>query len=245
MPLSFGLAPIEFWHAYRRSDLLSIVRQQVYAPDYQVRHLAIHALSRVGPRDNRRLLASAIPWYLSHDPLNLDGLLIELRLLDRNTPWRSHLEAMVAAPSFLTRWAAVELLWERGLNPVKPTNLRGAAWTRQLLRILARDRHPSVRWEAQWRLDQCRASRANRRLPSWRRRALVERLHRGEPEPTYFKLWLNVSNYLGVSGEPDYDVALVDAIVQHLREHPINPGYDIDAYWKPLIAVRQMRDSFS
>jgi hypothetical protein len=57
------------------------------------------------------------------------------------------------------------------------------------------------------------------------------------PQPTFFKLSLSlsVSNYLTVSQEPDHDVTLVDAIVEHLRTYAITPGYDIVAYWRPRV----------
>lgn len=239
--MRFGLATRDFADAYRRSDLPAVIRQQVYAPDYTVRHLAVHAASRLGPREHGRYLAGAVPWYLAHDPLNLGGLLMELRLWDQHMPWRAHLEAMAAAPLYLTRWAAVELLSEHGASPVISARPRTAAWPRQLLRTLAQDGHPLVRREAQWRLDQRRASRPGRRLPRWRRAKLLERLRQGDPEPTFFKLWLSVSNYLGVTGEPDYDGTLVDAIIEHVQAHPITPGYDIDAYWQPAAAARGRR----
>lgn len=70
---------------------------------------------------------------------------------------------------------------------------------------------------------------------------LLERLRLGDPDPTFFKLWLSVSNYLGVSEEADYDMALVDAIIEHVRAHPIVSGYDIDAYWQPVATTRRSR----
>lgn len=116
--IRFGLAARDFADAYVRSELPAVIRRQIYAPDYTVRHLAVHAVSRLGPRENSRHLAAAVPWYLTHDPLNLSGLLVELRLLDNNVAWRAQLEAMVAAPLYLTRWAAVEVLWEHGAGPI-------------------------------------------------------------------------------------------------------------------------------
>jgi hypothetical protein len=234
----FRLAPPEFADEYVASDLLEVVRAQIYAPDYSVRHLAVHALSRLGPRDNAAYLADALPWYLAHDPLNLDGLLMELRVLHHKKSWRAHLEAMAVAPLYLTRWAAVEVLWERGAQPVIGVQAGNGVWARQLLRGLAQDHHPLVRREARWRLDQERASKPRRPLPRWHRRLQATRLRQGEPRPTYFKLWLSVGDYLAVSGEPDYDVALVGAIIDHLRAHPIASGYDIHAYWRPLADAR-------
>jgi hypothetical protein len=171
--------------------------------------------------------------------LNLNGLLMELRLWDQNMAWRAHIESMVAAPLYLTRWAAVEMLWEHGASPVIVERPRNTAWPRQLLRNLAQDRHALVRREAQWRLDLHRAGRPRRGSPRWHGARLLERLRQGDPEPTFFKLWLSVSNYLGIAQEPDYDLALVDAIIEHVRAYPIGPGYDIDAYWQPLAAARR------
>jgi hypothetical protein len=54
---------------------------------------------------------------------------------------------------------------------------------------------------------------------------------------------LHVGNYLAVSGEPDYDVTLVEAIVEHLSAHPITQGYDQDSYWQTLRASRPRLDA--
>jgi hypothetical protein len=239
--IRFGLAPRAFADAFRRSRLPGLILQLVYAPDFTVRHLAVHAASRLGPRENGRYLAAAVPWYLAHDPLGLSELLMELRLWNKHTAWRSYLESMVEAPLRLTRWAAVEMLWEHGARPIILAKPRNVAWPSQLLRTLAQDRDPLVRQEAQWCLDQVRASRPRRGLPRWGRAQLLKRLRQGSPEPTFFKLSLNVGNYLGVSQELDYDVTLVDAIIEHLQTYSITSGYDIDAYWRPLATARHNR----
>jgi hypothetical protein len=42
--IRFGLAGRDFAEAYIRSRLPGAIRQQVFAPDYTVRHLAVHAV---------------------------------------------------------------------------------------------------------------------------------------------------------------------------------------------------------
>jgi hypothetical protein len=230
----FGLAPRDFWIAYQGSGLLAAIREGLYAGDYSARHEAIYAVGRIGPRENAGYLASALPWSLANDPLNLDGLLRNLSVLDRRTRLRTHLEAMVRAPWFATRWAALNVLWEWAGT----RKLLGHAWARQLLRQLAQDANPWVRLEAGYRLDELRSARRRKRLPRWHRAAFVERLRSGEPTPTFFQVWLHVSNYLSLAGEADYDDALLKEIGQHLLSYPMGQPFDIHAYWQPLVAAR-------
>lgn len=239
--IRFRLAPRLFGDSYRRSGLLAAVRHALYAPDYFIRNDALATLGRVGPHANARCLAAAFPWYLEHDPLALDHLLVQC-WLDRRVCRREQLEQFARAPLYLTRWAAVETLWKRDLSPwLYRRSSKPQTWSRQLLRRLAQDRHPWVRAEATWCLGELAAIR--RALLSRQDLAGLDRAwSRVAPKPSFSEIRHHVSNYLSLSGERDYDVSLVEAVVQHLRQRPITPGsdFDIHAYWSPLAASRSV-----
>jgi hypothetical protein len=229
----FGFSPA-FRERLPRSRTLRALRENLYASDYMKRHQSAYALGKLCLPANARYIAAAFPWYLQHDPLNLDGLLFELCWLRRRAPRPRLLEAIATAPLYLTRWAAVYILWMRelALGTTFP-DLRTAARARSLLERLARDEHPWVRAEAAWCLDQVVVAWANWRpgqpwhAPSYPVRGTVI---------TFDMLHQNVGNYLAICDQADYDPALVERIAAHLREHPITLGYDAHAYWREFTA---------
>jgi hypothetical protein len=208
------------WHG----GFVDALRANLYVPDALIRHNSIPSLGRLGPRANAQFMIAALPWYKQHDPFGIEGLLVEIAWLTqkRSWPW---LKEMAKADLYLTRWATAAFLWNRelgmGVYPV-----RQAAKPRQLLRQLAQDAHPLVRLEAQWHLRELKVSQqklfAFAAVPS-------------ELDPDFSKLGQNLHNYLSITGRRDYDLPLVEKVAQHLREHPIEPGYDIQSYWGALI----------
>ena len=133
---------------------------------------------------------------------------------------------MAVAEWFLTRWALVELLWKghatRG-NLLSDGST--SEYVQSLLLRLAQDDHPSVRAEARWRPRQLQAERSAETPDLSTDEAL------NEPDPSFFKLKLNVGNFLAFSGRRDYDAELVERVTVYLHEHPMTLGYDIEAYW--------------
>lgn len=228
--------------AYQRSDVLGLLRSKLYSPRYAIRRHAIYALGKLGPRENARHLRAAFPWYIEHDPLNLWSLLFELKWLTRrNRLDRRRLMTEIAtSSSYLTRWVGVMLLWETDLKRgrLEFGARRSPGWAVQLMRRLAQDPHPSVRRDARVAL----AERRRLRLAGPRSRPIDPHVIR-TPEldhviPRISRLERSVGNYLHCSGEPDYDVELVEAVARHTEVHPITVGYDPAAYWAPLADAR-------
>ncbi|MCL4531885.1 MAG: hypothetical protein M1582_01620 [Actinobacteria bacterium] len=232
-------------YAYYRSGLLRAFRDAIYAQDFRIRHNAIVVLGELGPASNARILSSALPWFLAHDPLNLDELLLEITRLLPPRQWRrvrkAVLGSMVASPFYLTRWAAVEILWARDCSHGRAASERergfSPGWVRQYLRRLAWDRHPWVRAEAGFRLEPFLASKWAGLNPLAGDVDFHSRFLK-EPVPTFFAVWLGIFSYLSASSEADYDAALVEAVARHLSRYPIAPRYDPQLYWSELSALR-------
>jgi hypothetical protein len=99
-----------------------------------------------------------------------------------------------------------------------------------LLVRLSQDGHPSIRAEAQWRLQEARPDGALQATDP----ALGETSN--ESDPSFFKLELNVGNFLAFSGQRDYDRGLIERAAAYSHEHPITLGYDLEAYWRAFAA---------
>lgn len=229
-------------HAYRRSDLVELLRTKLFAPEYSIRGNSISTLGRLGPRENAHHLRAALPWYMEHDPLRLDALIFELGWLvrRRRLDHRQLLGELAKSQSYLTRWVTVSILWSRELSRgrLEWGARRSPGWAVQLLRRLAQDAHPSVRSEARGVLGERRQRRLEGPRP---RRGVANEIL--DPEPSYFDLRIEtleiqVGNYLHSSGEADYDVDLVETIARHTDLHPITPGYDPKSYWAPVTGAR-------
>lgn len=137
---------------YRQSGLLELLRLKLYAPEYAIRGWAIYTLGKLGPRENARHLRAALPWYVDHDPLRLDALIFELGWLAgrRRIDHRQLLTDLATSRAYLTRWATVQILWERQMSSgrLEWGARRSPGWAIQLLRRLAQDSHPAVRHDA-------------------------------------------------------------------------------------------------
>jgi hypothetical protein len=222
----FGADPT-FARYLPRSRSLQAVRDNLRSADYFTRHEAIHTLGRTGPRSNARHLESNFAWYLEHDPLNLEDLLGELFWLDHHVQPERFVDRMVAADWYLARWALIELLW---MSYVRRGHLRlpessASDYVQTLLLRLAQDDHPSVRAEAHWRLSELPSESSDQPVGVTTNQAL------NEPDPSFFKLKLNIGNFLAFSGRRDYDAELVAQVMAYLQDHPITPSYDFVVYW--------------
>jgi hypothetical protein len=221
----FGLSP-EFARYFPRSPVLRALRENILAADYFTRHQSIKTLGRVGPRSNTQHLAAALPWYLERDPLNIDDLLGELFWLAPRTHREPYLESVMTAPLYLARWAILGHLMDHGAYGYpRSVDSPLAPYALGYVDRLTDDPHPWVRAEATWRLRQLDASEAATTHATSGMGA------DNEPSPTFFMLWLHVSNYLANSGRRDYDVPLVERIAEHVVRHPPYAGMHINAYW--------------
>ncbi len=221
----FGLSPA-FAEYFPRSPVLRALRENLSAADYFTRHQSIKTLGRVGPRSNAQCLAAVFPWFLEHDPLNLDDLLGELFWLSRRARREPYLDAIVTAPLYLARWTILGHLLDHGTYAYPGwVNGRPSGYVLGYVERLAQDPHRWVRAEATWRLTQLEASDAVRAHP------ISGMESNREPSPTFFTLWLQVGNYLWTSSRRDYDVQLVERIAAYVGEHPPYSGMNIDAYW--------------
>jgi hypothetical protein len=220
------MAPPGFRRAFAGSDLVRALQARLRDPSPRVRGTCLYTLGRTCHRPSARHLDAVFPWYLQNAPLELHRLLPELFWLGgAGRSYAHHLRRLVAAPLYLTRWAAV---------PLDEPDQRLLGYEKQAVRRLAQDPHPWVRDEARWVLDVRRGGPPHRG-----RQAYLQRRAAGRPYPTFSALDLAVGHYLGVSGEDSYDAALCTEVGQRMRAEPVRAGYDRAEYRRPLAESRR------
>ena len=93
-----------FRKALSVSTIRERLRELLYHNSANVRSNAIYTIGKLGFRPYAKFLLEAFPYYLKEDPINLSGLMFELRWLTRR--WHLPLLKQIAdAPHYLQRWS--------------------------------------------------------------------------------------------------------------------------------------------
>ena len=135
-----------FRKALSVSTIRERLRELLYHNNANVRKNAIYTIGKLGFRPYAKFLLEAFPYYLKEDPINLSGLMFELRWLTRR--WHLPLLKQIAdAPHYLQRWSLCSRIYE---DPHDADDARGFL---ELLLKLADDPHPEIAATAK---DRCK-----------------------------------------------------------------------------------------
>jgi hypothetical protein len=188
--------------------------------NYVVRRDAVQEIGRLLPTCGAEFVA-CFPRGLEHDPLLLNHLLVELPRVSEEAWERrwSYVERMIESPSYLIRWAAIEVVTSNEcFRPdVRDRSLPPA---RTILRVLIGDADPRIRTEAAYRLRELEAQDEGRAVGPGVRRHLRRSVQADEPPVTFLGVRLTFENYLWSEQIDDYDLDLLDAWVRHREQHP-------------------------
>ncbi len=125
----------------RNSVIWKELRKLLYHRHSGVRNNAIYTIGKLFYRNKAKLLIEAFPHYLKTDPVNLGGLMSELRWLTKRWNWRL-LEQIAEAPHYLHRWSLCSNTYRdlHGSDDIQRFVI--------LFQKLATDPHPKVSAEA-------------------------------------------------------------------------------------------------
>ncbi len=101
------LAKSEIWHR---------LRELLYHKHSVVRSNTIYTIGKLTFRPKAKLLVEAFPHYLKTDPVNLAGLMSELRWLTGRWNW-TLINQIAAAPHFLQRWSLCSASYDQTHSP--------------------------------------------------------------------------------------------------------------------------------
>jgi hypothetical protein len=114
------------------------LRDLLYHNNGNVRSNTIYTVGKLWFRRKEKLLREAFPHYLLTDPINLPGLLAELRWLSGHWDW-TLLGQIADAPHYLQRWSLCSTCYEIGGEDPESTTRFLALYDR-----LSEDSHPLV-----------------------------------------------------------------------------------------------------
>jgi hypothetical protein len=197
-----------------------VLRTNLYVPNRSIRRNSIYTFGKLSFFENARLLDEALPFYLEHDPLEIDGLLFELFWLSREARRRhwSYLRRITTAPSYLTRWAGLNIaIWRFG-----DAYDRGLVTLERTFARLAADPHEAVRDEAAFCLDQFQQQLRMETPPEHGHNELLKRHLSHGPEVNFGRIDLTFGNYLHRVGLDDYEPALLDEWVRCWQDRPFS-----------------------
>lgn len=122
------------------------LRDLLYHKHFSVRSNTIFTIGKLTFRPKAKLLLEAFPHYLQSDPINLCGLMFELRWLTRKWHW-ALLKQIASAPHFLQRWSMCSANYDHCHSA--PNSSRFAA----LFQKLSKDSNPVLAAEAAFRFE--------------------------------------------------------------------------------------------
>jgi hypothetical protein len=211
---------VKFRRRLIEAGLLDALRTNLTRPDYAIRRHAIVVIGRSFPAVLPDV-AAILPLSLEDDPLLLDILLRESqRVSDEpdHSRWNV-IGLMVQSPSYLTRWAAIDVAIETHRGKLD-LGVPAIPRAKSVLRILVADSDVRVRTEARFRLRELEANEEGPALGPSARRWLQRIVAADKPDLTFGRVKQGFENCLWQERIADYDVALLDAWVRYYELHP-------------------------
>ncbi len=137
----------EFCCEMDQSTVWEVFGELLYHRNGNVRSNTIYTIGRLGCWRRAGLLHRAFPYYLRTDPINLCGLMREMRTFNKSGYW-ARLKQIVEAPHYLHRWSLCSATYEVIGDEAK--NLRRFL---ELYERLSKDLHPLVAANARHRCE--------------------------------------------------------------------------------------------
>ena len=165
----------EFRECLKNSVIWDAFRRLLEHPNFAVRSSVIYTIGKLYYRERSYLLSEAFPFFLNQDPINLPGLLQELKWLTNTWPL-DFLNRVVSSDHYLRRWSFCNFL---------DSYMEDTLYEFQdLLKILKQDSNPWVAAEANYRFERI-VVKLGPKLPKQEWRKEIKRIEALEPKVTF------------------------------------------------------------
>jgi len=197
----------EFVKMLDASTVIEALRKNVFAANHFVRGDSVYTLGKLINRESANTLVEAFYQFKERDPLMLDGLLFEIRWLKQSTDW-TLIEAMAQSSSYLTRWAALEVLEHF-------VDFDADSRCQHHLSILQKDEQLLVQQEAVYLHRELQFLEEIKNLPKSEKRKRRKALEKTKlPIIRFWDISRQFSNRLGQRQQSDYQVAELEQFVE-------------------------------
>jgi hypothetical protein len=183
-----------FCAAYPNSEIVNTLEDLVFSPNHFIQSEAIYTLGKTCSYSSKDVLSTAFDRFRDSDPLLLDRLINEMVWLGVENVEHC-LEQMVTSSSYLTRWAAVEHIYQ--------SQDRLPNWAE----ILRRDNCEFIRLEAEYECQCILKSIQTSILSKVQQRQRAREIKKIEPKISWQQVSLKFSSYLFHNGFDRYTVA--------------------------------------
>jgi hypothetical protein len=198
----------QFREDYPESAIVSTLEELVFSDDHFIRSDAIYSLGKTCSYSSKNVLVLAFDRFRDTDPLLLHKLIGEMFWL-RVENMENYLERMVASSSYLTRWAAVEHIYQstEGLPD----------W----VELLRQDPCEFVRAEAEYESQQILKSIHTPNLSKSEQRRRAKEIDRIKPHISFVQVSLGFIRDLfvrnvSVREKIDYTIVELEAYINRL-----------------------------
>lgn len=194
----------QFIAAYPESVIVKALEELVFSDNYVIQSETIYTLGKTCSYSSKTVLSQAFDRFRDTHPLLLTRLLAEMGWLGVEN-LEHYIEQMANSSSYLTRWAAVQLIQ---LND----DDRLPNWAEEL----RRDEYELIRVEAEYECQRILKRLQTPILSKIEQRQLAKAIKKIEPKTSFFGTCLRFSNHLASNGLRQYTVADFEAYVDNL-----------------------------
>ncbi len=194
----------QFIAAYSDSAIVRTLEELVFSDNYVIQNEAIYALGKTCSYSSKTVLSQAFDRFRDSHPLLLTRLLGEMGWLGVEN-LEHCIEQMANSYSYLTRWAAVQLIHLNDDDKLPD-------WAESL----RKDECELIRLEAEYECQRILKRLQTPILSKIEQRQLAKAIKKIEPEISFFGTCVRFSNHLANNGLRQYTVADFEAYVDTL-----------------------------
>lgn len=188
----------QFRNDYLNSTIVSTLEELVFTNNHFIRSHAVYTLGKTCSYGSKNVLVSAFDRFIDTDPLLLNRLINEMGWLGVEN-MDNYLERMATNTSYLTRWAAVEFIYQS----IK----RLPNWAE----LLRQDPYELIRLEAEYECQQVLKSLQTSSLSKSEQRRRAKEIEQIKPKISFQQLNLKFIHDLSVKRTIEYTVAELEA----------------------------------
>lgn len=190
----------QFRDDYLGSTIVSTLEELVFVHNHFIRSHAIYTLGKTCSYSSKNVLVEAFDRFIDTDPLLLDRLINEMGWLGVEN-MENYLERMATNSSYLTRWAAVEHIYQ--------STERLPNW----VELLRQDPCELIRQEAEYECQRMLKSFQTSSLSKSQQRRRAKEIAQIKPKISFQQVSLQFANHLHVRGQSEYSVVELEAFV--------------------------------
>ncbi|WP_295621423.1 hypothetical protein [Chamaesiphon sp. GL140_3_metabinner_50] len=194
----------QFRDDYLGSIIVSTLEELVFTNNHFIRSNAIYTLGKTCSYTSKNVLVEAFDRFIDTDPLLLNRLIHEMGWLGVEN-MENYLERMATNTSYLTRWAAVEFIYQ--------STERLPNWAE----LLRQDSCELIRLEAEYECQRILKSFQTSSLSKIQQRQRAKEIVQIEPKISFQQLSLQFTRDLYVRGQSEYSVVELEAFIDERK----------------------------